>query len=107
MKLNKLIKLSLLAFFAAPTSIFFGGEIFANHFIDKIEHELHQENLLACGGGGGGGGMSPAARKAKAAQKAKAKLSFKKRKLSEKAAAGEDTTKLQAEIAELEALIAK
>ena len=64
--------------------------------------------VAACGGGGGGGGgASPAAKAAKKAKQAKAKLSFKQRKLSKMAAAGEDTTQLEAEIAELEALLAK
>ena len=44
---------------------------------------------------------------AKKAKQAKAKLSFKRRALSKAAAAGEDTSKLAAEIAELEAIIAK
>ena len=57
--------------------------------------------------GGGGGGASPAAKAAKKAKQAKAKLSFKKRALSKAAAAGQDTSKLEAEIAELEALIAE
>ena len=57
--------------------------------------------------GKGGGGKSPAAKAAAKVKKAKAKLNFKKRALSKAAAAGEDTSKLQAEIAELEDLIAK
>ena len=61
--------------------------------------------LVSCGGGGGG--SSPAAKAAAKKKSAKAKLSFKKRALSKAAASGEDTSKLQAEIAELEALIAK
>ena len=40
-------------------------------------------------------------------KQAKAKLSFKKRALSKAAAAGEDTSKLEAEIAELESIIAE
>ena len=44
---------------------------------------------------------------AKKLKQAKGKLSFKKRQLSKMAAAGESTTELEAEIAELEALIAK
>ena len=63
--------------------------------------------VLSSCGGGGGGGASPAAKAAAKAKKAKAKLSFKKRQMSKMAAAGEDTSKLAAEIAELEALIAK
>ena len=106
MKLNKFLKISISTLFAFPISIFFGNEMLANHLPDKIDYELNQENLLACGGGGGGGGASPAQKKAAAAKKAKSKLMFKKRKLSEKAAAGQDTTELQSEIAELEALIA-
>ena len=103
MKLNKFLKLSLGIFFALPTSIFFGNEMLANNISEKIDYEMHN-NLLACGGGGGGGGggSSPAARKAKKAKKAKSKLNFKKRQLSKKAAAGESTIELQAEIEALE-----
>ena len=116
MKLNKFLKLSLGIFFALPTSIFFGNEMLANHLVEKINYEIQNDNLLACGGGGGGGGgagrsgggggggggSSPAARKAKKAKKAKAKLNFKKRQLSKLAAAGEPTSDLQAEIEALE-----
>ena len=104
MKLNKFLKLSLGILFALPTSIFFGNEMLANHLAEKIDYEMRNDNLLACGGGGGGGGggSSPAARKAKKEKKAKAKLNFKKRQLSKLAAAGEPTSDLQAEIEELE-----
>ena len=73
----------------------------ANYLTEKIDHEIQNDNLLACGGGGGGG-SSPAARKAKKEKKAKAKLNFKKRQLSKMAAAGEPTSDLQAEIETLE-----
>ena len=103
MKLNKFLKLSLGIFFALPTSIFFANEMLANYLTEKINYEIQNDNLLACGGGGGGGGgSSPAARKAKKAKKAKAKLNFKKRQLSKLAAAGEPTSDLQAEIEALE-----
>ena len=103
MKLNKLLKLSLGILFALPTSIFFGNKMHANQLAEKIDYEIQNDNLLACGGGGGGGGgSSPAARKAKKAKKAKAKLNFKKRQLSKMAAAGEPTSDLLAEIEELE-----
>ena len=104
MMLNKFLKLSIGIFFALPTSIFFGNEMLANHLAEKINYEIQNDNLLACGGGGGGGGggSSPAARKAKKAKKAKAKLNFKKRQLSKMAAAGEPTSDLQAEIKALE-----
>ena len=104
MKLNKFLKLSLGILFALPTSIFFGNEMLANQLAEKINYEIQNDNLLACGGGGGGGGggSSPAARKAKKAKKAKAKLNFKKRQLSKMAAAGESISDLQAEIEELE-----
>ena len=59
MKLNKIIKLSLGIFFALPTSIFFGNVMLASHLTEKIDHEIQNDNLLACGGGGGGG-SSPA-----------------------------------------------
>ena len=105
MKLNKFFQLSLGALFAVPLSLF-GGEILANHFSDSLEYEIHNENhLLACGGGGGGGGGSkPGAMKTK---KLTTKLNFKKRQLSKAAAAGEDTSSLQAEIQKLEAALAE
>ena len=99
MKLNKFLKLSLGIFFALPTSIFFGNEILANNLAEKIDYEIQNDNLLACGGGGG---SSPAARKEKKAKKATVKLNFKKRQLSKMAAAGEPTSDLQAEIEALE-----
>ena len=105
MKLNKALKLSLSALVAFPVSFFVGNELLANHLTERFEYELFNDNLIACGGGGGGG-SSPAAKAAKKAKQAKAKLSFKKRALSKAAAAGEDTSKLAAEIAELEALLA-
>ena len=100
MKLNKALKVSLGILICFPLSFFVGNEVIANHLTETFEYELNNENLLACGGGGGG--ASPAAKAAK-----KAKLSFKKRALSKAAAAGQDTSKLEAEIAELEALLAK
>ena len=105
MKLNKFFQLSLGAVFAVPLSLF-GGEILANHFSDSVEYEMHNDQLLACGGGGGGGGGGgkPGALKTK---KLTSKLNFKKRQLSKAAAAGEDTTSLQAEIKNLEAAIAE
>ena len=106
MKLNKIFKLSLGVFFAIPTSFFFGGEILASHFSSSDQPLMHNENhLLACGGGGGGGGGNkPGALKTK---KLTSKLNFKKRQLSKAAAAGEDTSSLQAEIKNLEASIAE
>ena len=104
MKLNKALRLSLGTLILFPLSFFIGNELLANHFPERFEYELSQDKLLACGGGGG---SSPAAKAAKKVKQAKAKLSFKKRQLSKAAAAGEDTTKLEAEIAELEALLAE
>ena len=105
MKLNKLFQLSLGAIFAVPLSLF-GGEILANHFSDSVDYGMYNDQLLACGGGGGGGGGGgkPGALKTK---KLTSKLNFKKRQLSKAAAAGEDTSSLQAEIKELEAAIAE
>ena len=105
MKLNKVFKLSLGALIAFPLSFIVGNEIHANNFSEKSGYELSNNNLLACGGGGGG--ASPAAKAAAKVKQAKGKLNFKKRQLSKMAAAGEDTTKIEAEIAELEAIIAK
>ena len=105
MKLNKFFQLSLGALFTVSLSLF-GTELFANHFSESVEYEMYNENhLLACGGGGGGGGgAKPGAMKTK---KLNTKLNFKKRQLSKAAAAGEDTSSLQAEIQELEASIAE
>ena len=107
MKLKKALQMSLGALIVFPLSFFVGNELLANHFTERVEFKLSNDNLLACGGGGGGGGASPAAKAAKAAKRAKAKIGVKKRKLSKAAAAGEDTSKLEAEIAELEALLAE
>ena len=104
MKLNKFIKLSLGGLFAIPASFFLGGEIIASHLSDSVEPVMHNENhLLACGGGGGGGNK-PGELKTK---KLTSKLNFKKRQLSKAAAAGEDTSSLQAEIKNLEAKLAE
>ena len=103
MKLNKFFQLSLGTIFAVPLSLF-GGEILANHFSDSVEYGIYNDQLLACGGGGGGGGGKPGALKTK---KLTSKLNFKKRQLSKAAAAGEDTSSLQAEIKKLEAAIAE
>ena len=105
MKLKKVLKISLGALFAFPLGILVGNELLANHLTEKFEYEVNKDNLIACGGSGGG--ASPAAKAAKKKKQAKAKLNFKKRELSKAAAAGEDTSKLAAEIAELEALLAK
>ena len=105
MKSNKFLKLSLGVLIAFPLSLIIGNEIHANNFIESSEYELFNNNLLACGGGGGG--SSPAAKAAAKVKRAKGQLSFKKRQLSKLAAAGEDTTKLEADIAELEAILAK
>lgn len=100
MKTDKLLKLSLGILFAFSAGIF-GNEMLANHLAEKLNYEIQNDNLLACGGGGGGG-SSPAARKAKKAKKAKAKLNFKKRQLAKLAASGESIDDLQAEIELLE-----
>ena len=104
MKFKILLKFSLGALFALPMTLLFGSELFANNFSEDFQLQVSQEKLIACGGGGGGGN-SPAAKKLKKASKAKAKLSFKKRQLAKKAAAGEPTDALQAEIKELESLL--
>ena len=105
MKLNKALKFPLIALIAFPLSFFVGNELLANHLTEKFDNQIYNDNLIACGGGGGS--STPAAKAAKKEKQAKAKLSFKKRALSKAAAAGEDTSKLEAEIAELEATIAK
>ena len=105
MKLNKALKIALGVLIALPMSLIVGNEMLAKNLSGSFEYELSSDNLLACGGGGGG--SSPAAKRDKKAKQAKGKLNFKKRQLSKKAAAGEDTTKLEAQIAELEALLAK
>ena len=103
MNSNKFLKLSLGILFAFSAGIF-GNAMLANNLMEKINYEIHNDNLLTCGGGGGGGGggSSPAARKAKKVKKAKAKLNFKKRQLSKLAASGESIDALQAEIDALE-----
>ena len=106
MNLKKAFKLSLGVLITLPMSMIVGNEILANNISERFEYELSSNNLLACGGGGGGG-KSPAAKKAAKAKKAKVKLNFKKRQLAKMAAAGESTTKLEAEIAELEAQLAE
>ena len=104
MKLNKFFQISLGALFAFPV-VFFGVEILANNLSDNVEYEIYNDQLLSCGGGGGGGGGSkPGALKTK---KLTTKLNFKKRQLSKAAAAGKDTSSLQAEISKLEAAIAE
>ena len=108
MNLKRPLKISLSALIVFPLSFFIGNELFANQLNERFDYQQHNDNLVACGGGGGGGAAStPAAKAAKAAKQAKAKLSFKKRALSKAAAAGQDTSKLEAEIAELEATIAE
>ena len=106
MNLKKFLELSLGALVAFPLSFFVGNELLANNLNERFDNEFHNDNLIACGGGGGGG-KSPADKAEAKKKKAKAKLSFKKRALSKAAAAGDDTSKLEAEIAELEALVAK
>ena len=105
MKLNKTLKQFIGLLIAFPLSLIIGNEILANNISEKFEYETSTNSLLACGGGGGG--TSPADKAAKKARQAKSKLMFKKKQLSKMAASGEDTTKLEAQIAELEALIAK
>ena len=105
MKSNKFFQISLGALFAVPLSLL-GTELLANHFSESVEYEIHNENhLLACGGGGGGGGGAKAG--AMKSKKLSTKLNFKKRQLSKAAAAGEDTSSLQAEIQKLEDSIAE
>ena len=103
MKSKRLIKLSLVGLIAMPILISFNNEILANNL-----NVLNQEILLAMGGGGGhshcGGGNKPGVLKKK---KATAKLNWKKRQLVKAEAAGEDTSLLLSEIAELEAIIAE
>ena len=106
MKSNKALKISLGALIIFPLSFFVGNELLANHLTEKFDNQINNDNLIACGGGGGGG-SNPAAKAAKKAKQAKAKIMAKKRALSKAAAAGEDTSKLAAEIAELEAIIAE
>ena len=105
MKFKKTLKLALGALVLIPFSFFVGNEVRSNIVTERFDYVLKNDNLLACGGGGGG--KSPAEKAEAKKKKAKAKLSFKKRALSKAAAAGEDTSKLEAEIAALETLIAK
>ena len=104
MKLHKSLTLFIAVLVASPVSFIVGNEILANHLSERFDYEVTSNNLIACGGGGGGG-KSPAAKAAKKAQQARAKITFKKRQLSKLAAEGESTAELEAEIAELEALL--
>ena len=99
MKSKRLIRLSLVGLIAMPISIFFNNELLANNL-------FNQEILLAMGGGhsGCGGGNKPGVIKLK---KTTSKLNWKKRQLVKAEAAGEDTSSLLSEIAELEAIIAE
>tara|TARA_S200000501_G_C20168490_1_gene459033 strand:- start:109 stop:447 length:339 start_codon:yes stop_codon:yes gene_type:complete len=81
MKLKNFFKFTLGALFALPITLLFGSELFANNFSDNYQLQVSQEKLLACGGSGGGG-SSPAARKAKVARQAKAKINTLKRILA-------------------------
>ena len=107
MKLKNFFKLSLGIIFAVPISLFFGNEMHANHFSNRVEYELNHEDLLACGGGGGGGGGGGSKPGELKSKKLNTKLTFKKRQLSKMAAAGEDTSALQAEINAIEEELAK
>ena len=105
MKLNKFFKLPLSALLSIPINFFFGGEILANNYTRSIEYEILNDTfLLVYGSGGGGGGGKPGSLKIK---KLNSKLNFKKRELSKAAAAGEDTSLLQAEIKKLKSVIAE
>ena len=106
MNFRNFFKLSLGVFFALPISILLGNEMLANQLSDKVDYKYGNENLIACGGGGGGGGggSKPGALKTKMLT---TKLNFKKRQLAKKAAAGEPTDELQAEIKELESLLSE
>ncbi len=103
MKSKRLIRLSLFGLIAMPISIFFNNDLLANNL-------FNQEILLAMGGGHGGGhsgcssGNKPGVLKLK---KTSSKLNWKKRQLVKAEAAGEDTSSLLSEIAELEAIIEK
>ena len=102
MKLHKVLRFTIGTFFALPISFLVGSELFASNLSEKVEYELQNENLLACGGGGGN---SAAAKKAKKVRKAKVKLTVKKRQLAKAAAEGLPTAQLESEIESLEALI--
>ena len=106
MKLNKFFQISLGALFAFPV-VFFAVEILANNLTDNVEYEMYNDQLLSCGGGGGGGGGGGSKPGALKTKKLTTKLNFKKRQLSKAAAAGKDTSSLQAEISKIEAAIAE
>jgi len=106
MELKNILKFSFGVFVTLPFSFIVGNDILANHLTEKFEYQLPNNNLLACGGGATSG-MNPAALAAKKEKKVKAKILFKKRQLSKMAAAGESTTDLESEIAELEASLLK
>ena len=104
MKLNKFFKLSL-SLLSMPINFFFVGETLAYNYSRSVECEIQNDTfLLVYGSGGGGGGGKPGSLKIK---KLNSKLNFKKRELSKAAAAGEDTSLLQAEIKKLKSAIAE
>ena len=85
MNFKQFLKFSLGAVFALPITLLFGSELMANNFSDNYQLQVSQEKLLAgvgSGGGSGGGGGGQAARKAKAARQAKAKINTLKRILA-------------------------
>ena len=105
MKLNKFFKLSLSSLLSMPINFFFVGETLAYNYSRSVECEIQNDTfLLVYGSGGGGGGGKPGSLKIK---KLNSKLNFKKRELSKAAAAGEDTSLLQAEIKKLKSAIAE
>ena len=69
-----------------------------------FDSEIHKDIMLLVYGGGSGGGGKPGSLKIK---KLNSKLNFKRRQLSKAAAAGEDTTLLQAEIKKLRSVLAE
>ena len=104
MKLNKFFKVSLGLFFLIPTTFFIRDDILANHFSESVDSEIHKDIMLLVYGGGSGGGGKPGSLKIK---KLNSKLNFKRRQLSKAAAAGEDTSLLQAEIKKLRSVLAE
>tara|TARA_Y100001978_G_scaffold143879_1_gene128935 strand:- start:66 stop:374 length:309 start_codon:yes stop_codon:yes gene_type:complete len=73
--------------------------------VNEFEKDKNELLIVSSCGGGGHGAKTLEERKEKKKKQAKAKLNVKKRIMAKKEAAGKSTSKLEAEIKELEALL--
>ena len=72
--------------------------------LNEVEKDKNDLLIVSSCGGGGHGAKTLEERKEKKKKQAKAKLNVKKRIMAQKESAGMSTSKLEAEIKELEAL---